>query len=78
VKLTHKGGGLRLRFEPMEVSLLSSLLTQLGAIVADGDPDDPVAQRLYPSVWPSSVVTWTSATPTTPPGGSRCSTTCGW
>jgi hypothetical protein len=51
VKLTRKGGGLRLRFEPMEVSLLSSLLTQLGAIVADDDPDDPVAQRLYPSAY---------------------------
>jgi plasmid stability protein len=50
VKLTRRGG-LRLRLEPAEISVLTALLTQLDATLAGENPDDPVVQRLYPSAY---------------------------
>jgi plasmid stability protein len=54
VKLSRKGG-LRLRLEPMEISVLTALLTQLGGTLAGENPADPVVQRLYPSAYRDDV-----------------------
>ncbi len=45
-------GGLRLRLEPVEVSVLTALLTQLDATLGGENAADPVVQRLYPSAYP--------------------------
>ena len=54
MKLTHKGG-LRLRLEPVEVSVLTALLTELGATLIGENDADPVVRRLYPSAYPDDV-----------------------
>ena len=51
MKLSRKGG-LRLRLDPVEVSVLTTLLGQLGPTLAGDDGDDAVVQRLYPSAYP--------------------------
>jgi plasmid stability protein len=51
VKLSRRGG-LRLRLEPVEVSVLTALLTQLDATLGGENAADPVVQRLYPSAYP--------------------------
>lgn len=51
MKVTRRGG-LRLRLEPVEVSVLTALLTQLDATLGGEDADDSVVQRLYPSAYP--------------------------
>ena len=51
MKLTRKGG-LRLHLEPVEVSVLTTLLTQLGGTLIAENDADPVARRLYPAAYP--------------------------
>jgi plasmid stability protein len=51
MKLSRRGG-LRLRLEPVEVSVLTALLTQLDATLGGENAADPVVQRLYPSAYP--------------------------
>lgn len=53
MKVTGRHGRLRLRLEPDEARLLSSLFDQLEAVDDEGfDPHDEVRRRLYPSAYP--------------------------
>jgi hypothetical protein len=67
MKLSRKGG-LRLRLDPVEVSVLSALLGQLGPVLAGENPDDPVVQRLYPSAYPDDAGAETEYRSITEPG----------
>jgi hypothetical protein len=51
VKVTRRHGRLRMKLEPVEVSLLESLLDELTVMLESDDPDDPVVARLYPSAY---------------------------
>lgn len=52
MKVSRRHGRLRLRLEPVEVSLLASLLDELMTFLRDGDAADPVGQRLFPAAYP--------------------------
>jgi hypothetical protein len=52
VKVSRRHGRLRLRLEPVEVSLLESLLDELTIVLEDEETSDPVTQRLFPSAYP--------------------------
>ncbi|HEV7205009.1 MAG TPA: DUF2017 family protein [Jatrophihabitans sp.] len=52
MKVSRRHGRLRLRLEPIEVSLLETLLDELTVVLDSDDADDPVVARLYPSAYP--------------------------
>ena len=49
MNVSHRRGRLRLRLEPVEVDILTSLLAELDIAVRGTDTTDPVTARLYPS-----------------------------
>jgi hypothetical protein len=53
VKVSRRHGRLRLRLEPAEIELLSTLFNDLDTLLDQAvDPDDEVLQRLYPAAYP--------------------------
>ncbi|MDT4904507.1 MAG: hypothetical protein QOF92_1259 [Pseudonocardiales bacterium] len=52
MKVSRRHGRLRLRLEPVEVSLLQSLLDELTTVLEDDDTADAVTQRLFPTAYP--------------------------
>ncbi len=53
MKVNRRSGRLRLRFEPVEVTLLESLLDQLDAVLdgSDGDGAEGIRTRLSPAAY---------------------------
>lgn len=51
MKVSRRHGRLRMKLEPVEVSLLESLLDELTVMLESDDADDPVVARLYPSAY---------------------------
>ena len=53
MRLSRRRGELRLRLDPVEVDVLTAVLTELADALADDalDGDDPVRQRLFPAAY---------------------------